>query len=381
MASSSALPVQPPLAGTEPEPAAGGDAPAPIGTSRRSVAGATGGEGSVRPTPRRSCASNTSPSNRAFFTDLQSQTFSQPPPDKVECCSFPGIDDCAELPPGSKPAPEIMREAARLVNFATRNHEVHFARCWGSKPCEELLVAFVWHVICEHFKPDPEAQDALFSKLATSYAALFGMTLVTTEAKDAASWYLPEALAHSACLALLSAFPKSKGQFDAGLRRTLFRTFVHWTSGFAGQRSLDGDAAVAARAERNTANANHGLHHGHHHGGGGAGGNGGGGAGGAPAPGVPRLKLSKLLDERDRMESVEGREHGGRLGAAAPPAVSESFLAHQRGAGATRMPWAGSLGDSRHMQPLRWPFDVLIFGSVFVLFGFACSLARAGGSV
>ena len=113
----------------------------------------------------------------------------------------------------------------------------------------------------------------------------------------------------------------------------------------------------------------------------GGGPHGGGGAGGAPAPGVPRLKLSKLLDERDRMESVEGREHGGRLGAAAPPAVSESFLAHQRGAGATRMPWAGSLGDSRHMQPLRWPFDVLIFGSVFVLFGFACSLARAGGSV
>ena len=43
--------------------------------------------------------------------------------------------------------------------------------------------------------------------------------------------YLPEALAHSASLALLSAFPKSKPQFDAAFRRKLFTTFVHWTSG------------------------------------------------------------------------------------------------------------------------------------------------------
>jgi hypothetical protein len=38
-------------------------------------------------------------------------------------------------------------------------------------------------------------------------------------------------LAHSASLALLSAFPKSKPQFDAAFRRKLFTTFVHWTSG------------------------------------------------------------------------------------------------------------------------------------------------------
>lgn len=107
---------------------------------------------------------------------------------KVESCTFPGIDDCGALPHGSKPPPEIMREAALLVHFASRNHEIQFGRCWASKPCEEMLVAFVWHTICAHFKPDPEAADELFSKLAASYAALHGTTLVTAESKDAASW-------------------------------------------------------------------------------------------------------------------------------------------------------------------------------------------------
>jgi hypothetical protein len=81
-----------------------------------------------------------------------------------------------------------MREGTLLVHFASRSHEVHFGHCWASKPCEDMLVAFVWHIVCQHFKPDPEAADALFSKLAASYAALHGKTLITTEAKDAASW-------------------------------------------------------------------------------------------------------------------------------------------------------------------------------------------------
>ena len=77
--------------------------------------------------------------------------------------------------------------------------------------------------------------------------------------------YLPEALAHSASLALLSAFPKSKPHFDAAFRRKLFTTFVHWTSGFAGQRALDGGAAKAARVERQDSprGGGHSSHGGH----------------------------------------------------------------------------------------------------------------------
>lgn len=130
---------------------------------------------------------NGSTSQSAFLTGVEparSPSFS----DKVESCIVPGIDDCGELPRGSKPARQLMREGTLLVHFASRSHEVQFGHCWASKPCEEMLVAFVWHVVCQHFKPDPEAADALFSKLAASYATLHGTTLVTTEAKDAASW-------------------------------------------------------------------------------------------------------------------------------------------------------------------------------------------------
>ena len=82
-----------------------------------------------------------------------------------------------------------------------------------------------------HPQPQPQPQPLILT--------------VTTDPR-----YLPEALAHSASLALLSAFPKSKPHFDAAFRRKLFTTFVHWTSGFAGQRALDGGAAKAARGER-----------------------------------------------------------------------------------------------------------------------------------
>ena len=142
--------------------------------------------GGVTPRPLQHGSTSPATSQSAFLTEAPA-----PAPNfsgKVESCTFPGIDDCGELPRGSKPAPEIMREGAHLVHFASRSHEVQFGRCWASKPCEEMLVAFVWHVICQHFDPDPEAADALFSKLAASYATLHGTTLVTTEAKDAASW-------------------------------------------------------------------------------------------------------------------------------------------------------------------------------------------------
>ena len=238
-------------------------------------------------------------SPRSFLTDMRGMQSSKL--DKVEHCVFPGVDECDALP-GDVPAPEMMREGVRLVNFASRNHEIRFTRYWNSPICEDMLIAFVWHEVCQHFKPDAEAQDELFSRLATSYAMLFGTTVPTTEAKDAVSWYLPEALAHSACLALLAAFPKSKGTLDASFRRKLFCTFVKWSSGFAGQRSLDGDAAVAARAERAGSNGlsagggsgmpTTGSH--------GNGSHGGGGGGGSGRNGVPRIKLAKLLEERER---------------------------------------------------------------------------------
>ena len=141
---------------------------------------------SITPRPLASPCNGSNSQSGAFLTEppQRSPTFS----DKVESCEFPGIDDCGELPRGSKPAREIMREGTLLVHFASRSHEVQFGHCWASKPCEDMLVAFVWHVVCQHFKPDPEAADALFSKLAASYAALHGKTLITTEAKDAASW-------------------------------------------------------------------------------------------------------------------------------------------------------------------------------------------------
>ena len=107
---------------------------------------------SIIPRPPISPGNDSTSQSGAFLTEppqRSSPNFS----DKVESCEFPGIDDCGELPRGCKPAREIMREGTLLVHFASRSHEVQFGHCWASKPCEEMLVAFVWHVVCQHFKP------------------------------------------------------------------------------------------------------------------------------------------------------------------------------------------------------------------------------------
>ena len=107
---------------------------------------------SIIPRPPISPGNDSTSQSGAFLTEppqRSSPNFS----DKVESCEFPGIDDCGELPRGCKPAREIMREGTLLVHFASRSHEVQFGHCWASKPCEEMLVAFVWHVVWQHFKP------------------------------------------------------------------------------------------------------------------------------------------------------------------------------------------------------------------------------------
>ena len=154
------------------------------------------GEGSPRmPRPplnarstvaRRSFASTRREQSRgSFLTDGVSVGSMSNLDEKVEYCVFPGVDDCTELP-GGLPAAQLMHDGVRLVHFASRTHEARFAKCWSSKQCEEMMVAFVWHTICQHFKPNPEAQDALFSRIATSFAMLFGTVLSTMEAKDVA---------------------------------------------------------------------------------------------------------------------------------------------------------------------------------------------------
>ena len=171
-------------------------------------------------------------------------------PSRVEDAQFPGVDACDALPNGVVAA-DVMKAALQHVAFRTPVDRARFAKVWAGPSCQRLLVALVWHTLCDKHGAGGGAASAeeLVTQIASAYV---GLVSAPSLRQDVVSWYLPEALAHAASGALLAAYPKSASHFDARCRQQLFEQIVAWTSGFAGRRTLGepagGGRCIAANA-------------------------------------------------------------------------------------------------------------------------------------
>ena len=167
-------------------------------------------------------------------------------PSRVEDAQFPGVDACDALPNGVVAA-DVMKAALQHVAFRTPVDRARFAKVWAGASCQRLLVALVWHTLCDKHGAGGGAASAeeLVTQIASAYV---GLVSAPSLRQDVVSWYLPEALAHAASGALLAAYPKSASHFDARCRQQLFEQIVAWTSGFAGRRTLGEPAGGAGAA-------------------------------------------------------------------------------------------------------------------------------------
>eukprot|EP00117_Sycon_ciliatum_P041945 scpid43644/ scgid30590/ Uncharacterized protein C15orf33 homolog len=151
-------------------------------------------------------------------------------PRGISSVKYPGFDvgEVTSLP--------VVVEPAELLSEPVSHLEVSddFKRKWRQVMTNEMSILLLqdvfWWFFLEHFSPDAENQDLLFSRIADTFVWMLDSPSMEEYRDDMFQLY-PHCLSQSLLYSFCRMFPSSRGLFDDDFRTDVANTIWQWISG------------------------------------------------------------------------------------------------------------------------------------------------------